>query len=182
MAIRRNRLRPKYRHGCNETCGRKYPGYCPERIPVRPDTDATKSRAGRRYVGLPAPLVQVLRAHRAAQNKERLLAGSIWTEGDWVFATETGDPINPRTDWARWKELLVDAGIRDSRLHDARHTAATVLLLLGINETTMMGVMGWSNPAMTQRYAHVVASVRQDVAARLGGLLWQEDTLEPESN
>jgi hypothetical protein len=45
----------------------------------------------------------------------------------------------------------------------------------------MMGVMGWSNPAMTQRYAHVVASVRQDVAARLGGLLWQADTAEPES-
>jgi len=32
---------------------------------------------------------------------------------------------------------------------------------------------------MTQRYAHVVASVRQDVATRLGGLLWQDDRAEP---
>jgi integrase len=76
----------------------------------------------------------------------------------------------------------VDAGIRDSRLHDARHTAATVLLLQGVNETTMMGVMGWSNPAMTQRYADVVASVRQDVAARLGGLLWEANKAESGSN
>lgn len=182
MAIRRNRLRPKYRHGCDGTCGRKYPGYCPERVPIRPDTDSTKSRAGRRYVGLPTPLVQVLRAHRATQNQERLRAGSMWTEGDWVFATETGQPINPRTDWARWKELLVAAELRDSRLHDARHTAATVLLLLGVNETTMMGVMGWSNPAMTQRYAHVVASVRQDVATRIGGLLWQDEGAQPRTN
>jgi integrase len=55
MAIRRSRLRPRYRHGCDGTCGRKYPSYCPNRVPDRPDTDATKSRAGRRYVGLPGP-------------------------------------------------------------------------------------------------------------------------------
>ena len=86
-----------------------------------------------------------------------------------------------RTDWGHWKRLLADAGIRDSRLHDARHTAATVLLLLGVNETSMMGVMGWSNPAMTQRYAHVVSSMRQDVANRLGGPLWGEDASPEDS-
>lgn len=56
-----------------------------------------------------------------------------------------------------------------------RHTAATVLLLLGVNETTIMSVMGWSNPAMTQRYAHVVTPIRDDVAAKLAGLLWTQD-------
>jgi integrase len=92
--------------------------------------------------------------------------------GDWLFATEIGASINPRTDWSHWKQLLEDAGVRDGRLHDARHTAATVLLLLGVNERTMMGVMGWSDPAMTQRYAHMVEAIRKDVAERVGGLLW----------
>jgi integrase len=67
---------------------------------------------------------------------------------------------------------LEDAGVRDGRLHDARHTAATVLLLLGVNERTMMGVMGWSDPATAQRYAHMVEAIRKDVAERVGGLLW----------
>ncbi len=58
--VRRGRLRPRYAHGCGDTCG-KSPGYCP----------------------------------------------------------------------SRWKRLLVDAGLRDGRLHDARHTAATVLLMRG---------------------------------------------------
>lgn len=175
LAIRRNRLRPKYEHGCQGSCGRLHAGYCPQRRQIRPDTDTTKSRAGRRFVGLPDPLCQLLRQHRARQNEERLAAGDLWVDGGWVFASETGAPINPRTDWAHWKRLLADAGVRDSRLHDARHTAATVLLLLGVNETTMMSVMGWSNPAMTQRYAHVVGSIKQDVATRLGGLLWGSD-------
>lgn len=52
------------------------------------------------------------------------------------------------------------------------HTAATVLLLLGVNERTMMGVMGWSNPAMTHRYAHMVEPVRRDLATMLDKLLW----------
>ena len=89
----------------------------------------------------------------------------------WLFATEVGAPINPRTDWAEWKRLLKRAGMRDGRLHDARHTAATVLLLLGVSERTIMGVMGWSNTAMAHRYAHVVDPIRNDVAQRVDGLL-----------
>ncbi len=172
LAIRRGRLRPQYEHGCGGRCHRKFAGHCPQRIATRPETDSTKSRAGRRYVGLPESLSDLLKEHRARQNEERLLAGSLWREGDWVFATETGAPINPRTDWGKWKKLLQDAGIRDGRLHDARHTAATVLLLLGVSERTMMGVMGWSNPAMAQRYAHMAEPIRRDIATRVGGLLW----------
>ena len=57
MRIRRNRLRPKYADGCGNTCGRKL-GYCPERLQTRADTGPTKSRAGRRIVGLPEPLAR----------------------------------------------------------------------------------------------------------------------------
>ena len=38
-----------------------------------------------------------------------------------------------------------------------------------------MSVMGWSNPAMTQRYAHVVSPIRDDVAAKLASLLWTQN-------
>ena len=61
------------------------------------------------------------------------------------------------------------AGVRDGRLHDARHTAATVLLLLGVHERTIMSILGWSSTAMVGRYAHVIAPIHRDVAGRLDG-------------
>lgn len=75
-------------------------------------------------------------------------------------------------DYREWKEILATAGIRDGRLHDARHTAATVLLLLGVPERAVMDVMGWSSSSMVKRYQHVTAPVRMDIAERVGGLLW----------
>ena len=63
--------------------------------------------------------------------------------------------------------------MRDGRLHDARHTAATVLLLLGVPERAVMSVMGWSNTAMAARYQHVTATIQRDIATRVGGLIWR---------
>ncbi|MBA8793905.1 integrase [Friedmanniella endophytica] len=68
----------------------------------------------------------------------------------------------------------MSAGVRDGRLHDARHTAATVLLLLGVHERAMMSLLGWSSTAMAGRYAHVVAPIHGEVASRLDGLLWAQ--------
>jgi integrase len=87
-----------------------------------------KSRAGRRAVGIPTPLVEALKRHREAQEQERRRAAQLWEEGDWVFAQQNGRPVDPRADHDAWKKLLADAGVRDARLHDARHTAATMLL------------------------------------------------------
>ena len=55
-----------------------------------------------------------------------------------------------------------------------RRTAATVLLVLGVPERTVMSVMGWSSTAMAARYQHVTDPIRRDVADRIGGLLWAE--------
>ena len=139
---------------------------------ARSTAGETKSKAGRRGVGLPAQLVELLRAHRTEQDREREAAAQLWTDGGWLFATPTGDPLNPRTDYDEWKRLLARAGVRDGRLHDARHAAATVLLLLGIPERAVMGIMGWSNTAMAARYQHVTGAIQRDVADRVDGLIW----------
>jgi integrase len=169
--VRRGRLRPTYAHGCGGTCGRKA-GYCPRRQLARPETDDTKSRAGRRAVGLPAELVELLLRHRDEQEKERVTAAQLWRDSGYVFTTARGEPVNPNTDYHQWKRLLADAGLRDGRLHDARHTAATVLLILGVPERAVMGLMGWSTTAMAARYQHITGAIRSDVADRVGGLIW----------
>jgi integrase len=99
----------------------------------------------------------------------------LWSEGGWLFADPTGKPLNPRTDTQKWKELLAAAGVRDARLHDARHTAATVLLILGVPERSAMEIMGWSHSAMAARYQHITGAIRDDIAARVGGLLWGDN-------
>jgi integrase len=70
------------------------------------------------------------------------------------------------------ERLLEDAKVEKRRLHDARHTAATVLLLLEVPERTVVDIMGWSSTAMAARYQHVTDRIRRGVAKRVGGLLW----------
>ncbi|MFE9744054.1 tyrosine-type recombinase/integrase [Saccharothrix saharensis] len=173
LNVRRSRLRPRWKHGCAEPCGRKFGGHCPQRVPLRSETSGTKSKAGTRGIGLPDELVALLRLHKAAQDRERRTAGQLWVESGYVFATVTGGPLNPRSDWTEWKRLVGLAQVPDGRLHDARHTAATVLLLLGVPDRTVMGIMGWSNTAMAARYQHITSAIRRDVAQRVGGLLWK---------
>lgn len=174
LVVRRSRHRPQYAHGCTEPCGRKA-GYCKQKRRTNPETSTTKSRAGRRAVGLPQQLVDLLRAHREAQAAERQAAGRHWVEGGWVFPDEHGRSPSHRRDWTEWKALLTEANIRDGRLHDARHTAATVLLILGIPERAVMGLMGWSTTATAARYQHMVDAVRVDVARQVDGLIWKPD-------
>ena len=142
LTVRRALQRHTSRHGCGGSCGQKSVADCPERIPGGLVLVEPKSRAGRRRIALPAPLVERLRSHRHDQRKARLLAGSLWEEHGLVFTQPTGRPIDPRSDWGHWKALLAAAGVRDARLHDARHTAATLLLVQGVNARTVMDVMG----------------------------------------
>lgn len=138
----------------------------------RPAVGGVKSRAGRRTVGLPPQLVALLRNHCAAQEAERAEARHLWNDEGWVFASPTGQALNPNTDYHEWKRLLKEAGLREGRLHDARHTAATVLLVLRQPTPTVMSLMGWSSESMAARYQHVTDAMRSQVASQLGELVW----------
>jgi integrase len=174
IRVRRGRLRPRYKHGCGDKCGRK-PGYCPKKISIRRETKDTKSRAGKRPIGVPEELMKLLRLHKQEQDRERVLARDLWVEKGYVFTSPTGEPLNPNTDFHRWKDLLKAADVRDGRLHDARRTAATVLLILGVPDTVVDTIMGWEpgkSARMRRRYQHVTGPVLQQTAAKIGGLLW----------
>ncbi|MGW6308286.1 tyrosine-type recombinase/integrase [Streptomyces niveus] len=174
IRVRRGRLRPRYKHGCGDKCGRK-PGYCPQKISVRRETKETKSSAGKRPIGVPEELMSLLRLHKEEQDRERALARDLWVEKGYVFTSPTGEPLNPNTDFHRWKDLLKAAKVRDGRLHDARHTAATVLLILGVPDTVVDAIMGWEpgkSARVRRRYQHLTGPVLQQTAAKIGGLLW----------
>jgi integrase len=174
LTVRRAIQRQSWQHGCDQIkpCGHKRGAECPARhsgglVVVEP-----KSRAGRRLISLPAPLAWALLAQRKTQDTERKLAAELWQDDGWVFAQTNGRPIDPRADYKEWKALLRSAGVREARLHDARHTAATMLLVLNVPSRMVIDLMGWSQLSMTQRYQHVPDQLRRDVADKLGHLLW----------
>ncbi len=172
LRIRRSRLRPRYAHGCGGSCGRA-PGVCPQRTNIRPAAGPVKSKAGRRTIGLPPQLLALLRSHQLEQSHEQEQAGPLWHGEGWIFTDPVGQPLNPNTDYDEWKRLLEEARLRDARLHDARHTAATVLLILGVPARTVMSLMGWSSTEMAVRYQHVTDTIRLEVARQVDALIWQ---------
>nr|WP_254781988.1 tyrosine-type recombinase/integrase [Modestobacter sp. DSM 44400] len=122
---------------------------------------------------MPAPLVEALQAHRAAQLEERIAAGPLWQEDDLVFAQANGRPIERKSDWKAWKSLLNEAGVREVRLHDGRHTAATLLLSEGVHPRVVMEVLGHSQMrTTTDTYSHVMPALGKDAADRMGRALW----------
>ena len=137
----------------------------------------TPSPAADKAVAPPYPLVLALKRQRIAQDAERLLAGSMQQERGRVFATETGGPIDPHSDWKDWRALLNSAGVRTVRLHDARHTAATLLLTQGVPARVAMQILGHSQISLTLgTYSHVVPELARDAAERIGSALWGDPT------
>lgn len=175
LTIRRALQRQTWQHGCtsSEPCQQKRAAECPRRhsgglVIVEP-----KSKAGRRVVSLPPALLDALVEHDEKQDEERHHAGELWQEGGWIFTQPNGKPLDPRADHQEWKALLEAAGVREARLHDARHTAATMLLVLKVPPRVVMEIMGWSEMSMTSRYQHVPDELRQGIANQVDGLLWQ---------
>lgn len=210
ITVRRALQRQTWRHGCADphACGAKrhktkpcrdgckaHKRTCPP--PCPPDCTGharscpqrragglveveTKSRAGRRIVSVPAPLVDWINRHREEQDSERHAAREVWQGGGWMFAEPTGKPIDPRRDYQEWRDLLSAAKVRPARLHDARHTAATMLLVLKVPVRAVMDVMGWSEASMASRYMHVPDELKKEIAGQVAGLLWSTPARDTE--
>jgi integrase len=90
-------------------------------------------------VVLTALAVRALEAHRALSSEERLAAGPQWRGSDdplapdaYVFVTELGAALDPDGTYRRFAALLKDAGLPAHRMHDMRHTTATLLHALNV--------------------------------------------------
>jgi integrase len=119
--------------------------------------------------------VDALRRHRVAQSATRLRAGALWhDDGDLVFASNTGTPLTrDAVDRRHFKPLLERAGLpRSTRLHDLRHTCATLLLSRGVHPKLVQELLGHATVAMTlDRYSHVLPSMSDQTALAMDAAL-----------
>ena len=91
----------------------------------KPEMSPTKSKAGRRTIALVPETVEVLRRHRADQNRLRLMLGSDYVDNGLVHCLPNGEPMHPDGVTQRFDRHVRNAGARRIRLHDVRHTHAT---------------------------------------------------------
>lgn len=133
-----------------------------------------KTPRSRRVIDIEPRVVATLRRHRAAQEMERRVAGEAWAENDLVFTSSTGAPLDGRHLIRAWfRPLLKKAGLPPIRIHDLRHSYASIALARGVHPKVVQEAMGHSTIAVTlDLYSHVVPSLQRDAAKEMGAALF----------
>jgi integrase len=111
--------------------------------------------------------------HLARQREEQLLLGLEWDDYGLVFPNTMGKPLHPSNFQQRIETPLLErAGLPRIRFHDLRHSAATLLLGLGINPRIVSEMLGHSQIAITlDLYSHVTATMQQEAVRAFEGCL-----------
>lgn len=133
-----------------------------------------KTAKGRRQISLDAGTVAVLREHRARQLEERLLMGAGWADHDLIFTKVDGAPLHPERFSREFDRRVARYGLERIRLHDLRHTWATLALGAGVHPKVVQERLGHANVSITlDVYSHATpamsAAAADTVAAAVFG-------------
>ena len=131
-----------------------------------------KTSHSRRRIALPPSLGLVLRQHKAGQEAQRALLGKPLTDNDFVFAHPDGSPLDPSTVSHAFNKVMRKAGLPHIRLHDLRHTHASLLLQAGVHPKIVQERLGHSSIRVTlDTYSHVIGGLQEAAAQRFDDLL-----------
>lgn len=132
--------------------------------------DDPKTEASAATLAVPAPVVQLWREHRSAQLADRL-AAQLWVDVDLLFTTSLGTAIEPRNVNRAWDKVCERAGVPAIRVHDLRHTMATLMLRQGVDVGVVQRMMRHTRRATTSDiYTTVLEEVQRAGADRMGDL------------
>lgn len=158
-------------HGCGGTCGSARGGNCPQRtMNIKPNIEARQVEGGI-WMTRPKTMTSWRRIMLMPEDRALLAQVMVDSPGEFLFH-ENGHVINPRDDWARWKQALERAGAPDVTLHSARNSAATLLREAGVDEQMRMAILGHTSAAMTRHYTRVeVESIQKamEMVAQIAG-------------
>ncbi|MGB7147120.1 tyrosine-type recombinase/integrase [Mycobacterium sp.] len=133
--------------------------------------DPVKTDASVAVLPIPDPLVTILRAHRKRQLQERFAAGSSWRDTGLVFTTAQGGFIEPRNANRIFHNLCRNANVPQLRVHDLRHSCATLLFTMGVSPATVQRILRHSSITVTTgTYVEVIEAVQRDALDTMGML------------
>jgi len=131
-----------------------------------------KTKSGVRVVSLDDQTVEALRTHRAEQATERLAWGQAWQDTGLVFTREDGAQLHPEYVSRHFGRLTVAAGLPPIRLHDLRHTSASLGLAAGESLVEVQRRLGHSSITITaDTYTHVAPAVAQSSSAKRAAII-----------
>lgn len=149
----------------------------PSKMPGKGYEEAEpKTQKSRRAIIIAPFALKALKEHRIHQEDEKQKAGIHWQEHDYVFCTSLGTHLNPTRDVLdQLKIFLKQANLPEIRFHDLRHSAATLLLSLGVHPKVVQEILGHSQISMTlDIYSHVMPSMHQDAMNKLNEAIEQD--------
>lgn len=134
--------------------------------------ESTPKSHNARVIDLDAETVAQLRAHRRRQGEDRAEWGADYQDHDLVVAKENGEPIHPHTFSQSFERIVANAGLRRIRLHDLRHTHASLALKAGVPVKVISERLGHESPAFTlKQYAHVIPGMQAEAAAQVAAMI-----------
>jgi integrase len=143
-----------------------------QRIDGRHVLAEPKTAKGRRTLPLPGLVSNALREHRTRQFAERQVAERWDTTWNLVFCSKKGTPLDHRDVLLKFHGIVERAGLPRMRLHDLRHSCATLLLSQGASPRVIMEVLGHSQISLTMNtYSHVLPHMLGESAAMMDRIL-----------
>jgi len=126
-----------------------------------------KTAKSRRLVALSPSTALVLKEHKEKQETEHILMGVPLKDSDLVFSHADGQPFLPNTVTHSWEKLVKRLSLGHIRLHDARHTHASLMLKQGVHPKIVQERLGHSSITVTfDTYSHVAPGLQEAAALK----------------
>lgn len=138
------------------------------------ELSSPKTDKGRRSMALDSVTVHALRVHRRRQAEERLAVGPGWVDHGLVFCRVDGGPLHPERFSREFDRRLARWELPRIRLHDLRHTWATLALEAGVHPKVVSERLGHSGIGITlDVYSHVTPALEREAAETVAGLVFR---------
>jgi len=136
-----------------------------------------KTLQSRRTVILPSSLVELFKVYRFDQELWRIQWGISLNADDFVFIRPDGSPINPNAISLAFRRIIRKTGLKDIRIHDLRHTHATLMLKAGIHPKVVSERLGHANIGITlDIYSHVLPGLQEAAAEKFDRIFEVDET------
>ena len=139
-----------------------------------------KSAKSRRMIALSPSAILTLKEYKDKQEVQRVMLGVSLKDDDLVFSTVEGKPLRPNTVSRAWTIMAARSGLKVIRLHDARHTHASLMLKQGVHPKIVQERLGHATIAVTlDTYSHVAPGLQEAAAAGFDNLVFSRLENEP---
>jgi integrase len=142
-----------------------------------------KTPQSRRTVILPPSLVELFRVYRFDQELLRIQLGISLEADDFVFIRPDGNPMNPNAVTLAFRRIIKKAGLKEIRIHDLRHTHATLMLKAGIHPKVVSERLGHASIGITlDLYSHVLPGLQEAAAEKFDRIFEVDDKENSDAN